>query len=293
MTETAAANLQQFLRAGEQAGARYALSVPRQSGVGTNGLQLGARAGSSLEFKDHRDYQPGDDLRRIDWNAFARTDRLTLKLYREEINPHCDLVLDASRSMNLAGSAKAAAALGLTALLAVAAANAGFTYNTWLLGAGCQPLPNGSARPAAWLPPEFTFAGNPAQSLSRALPRWRRQGVRILLSDLLWPDEPAHLLQPLTREAAHVIVIQLLAAQDAEPTARGRLRLIDAESGEPREIFVDDAALARYRAALARHQQHWRQACRQSGATFIELIAETVVNDWNLTPLVAADILKV
>lgn len=284
---------QQYLRAGERAGTRYAIAPPRQSALGSAGLQLGARAGSSLEFKDHRDYQPGDDLRRIDWNAFARTDRLTLKLYREEINPHCDLVLDGSRSMKLAESAKAQAALGLTALLAVAAANAGFTHQAWLAGERCQPLLNGSARPSAWEPPEFGFAGNPAESVSRTPPRWRRQGLRVLLSDLLWSGEPAQLLQPLTRDAAHVIVIQLLAAQDAEPSVRGRLRLIDAESGEPREIYVDEAALARYRAALARHQQHWRQACRQSGATMVELIAEQVVTDWNLSPLVAAGVLTV
>lgn len=284
---------QQYLRAGERAGMRYVLAPPHQSALGSAGLQLGARAGSSLEFKDHRDYQPGDDLRRIDWNAFARTDRLTLKLYREEINPHCDLVLDGSRSMNLADSAKAAAALGVAALLAVAATNAGFTQQVWLAGERCQPLPNGSARPSAWQPPEFSFAGNPAESLSRTPPRFRRQGLRVLLSDLLWSGEPAQLLQPLAREAAHVVVIQLLAAHDAAPTVRGRLRLIDAESGEPREIYVDDAALARYRTALARHQRHWRTACRQSGATLVELIAEQVVADWKLSPLVAAGVLTV
>lgn len=283
----------QFLRRGEQAGARYALAAPRQRALGSAGVQLGARSGSSLEFREHRDYQPGDDLRRIDWNAYARTDRLTLKLYREEINPHCDLVLDGSRSMNLNESAKAEAALGLTALLAVAAANAGFTHNVWLASDRCLPLTNGTARPTAWAAPEFNFAGHPAESFTRTPPRWRRQGVRILISDLLWLGEPAQLLQPLAREAAHTIVIQLLAAQDAAPTVRGRLRLIDAESGEPREIFVDDAALARYQSALSRHQQLWQQACRQAGATFVELIAEQVVADWNLSPLVAAGVLEV
>jgi uncharacterized protein (DUF58 family) len=284
---------QQYLRAGERAGARYALAVPRQSALGATGLQLGARAGSSLEFRDHRDYQPGDDLRRIDWNAFARSDRLTLKLFREEINPHCDLVLDGSRSMNLRESAKAEAALGLAALLAVAAANAGFTHNVWLAGERCRPLTHGGARPSVWETPGFSAVGNLAESLSRIPPRWRRQGMRILLSDLLWLGEPAQVLQPLAREAATVIVIQLLAAQDAEPDVRGRMRLIDAESGEPREIYVDEAALLRYRAALARHQQHWRQACRQCGATLVELIAEEIVNDWNLSPLVAAGLLTV
>ena len=77
----------EFLLEGERVGMRYALAVPRTTSAALAGLQMGQRAGSSLEFKDHRDYQPGDDLRRIDWNAFARSDRLTVKLFREEISP--------------------------------------------------------------------------------------------------------------------------------------------------------------------------------------------------------------
>src|SRR5262249_9763563 len=150
-----------------------------------------------------------------------------------------------SRSMNLQESAKAEAALGLAALLAVAAGNAGFTHNVWLAGERCQPLTHGNARPSVWGTPEFSAVGNPAESLARTPRRWRRQGLRILLSDLLWLGEPAQVLQPLAREAAAVVVIQLLAAQDAEPTVRGRMRLIDAESGEPREIYVGEAALLR------------------------------------------------
>ena len=96
---------------GRQAGLRYALSLPRIAPTGLTGAQLGHRPGSSLEFMDHRDYQPGDDLRRIDWSAYARTDRLTVKLYREEVSPHLDIMLDGSRSMNLESTAKLQATL--------------------------------------------------------------------------------------------------------------------------------------------------------------------------------------
>src|SRR4249920_2976779 len=92
-----------YLSEGERAGARYALETPRQAPGGVAGGTLSQRAGSSLEFQDHRDYQPGDDLRHIDWNVYARTDQLTLKLYREEVTPHLDVLLDTSRSMTLEG----------------------------------------------------------------------------------------------------------------------------------------------------------------------------------------------
>ena len=98
-----------FLRRGEQAGAGLRLAVPRDPARGHAGFASGVNAGSSLDFKDYREYQPGDDLRHIDWHVYGRTDKLTVKLFREEVTPHADIVLDGSVSMRLEDSAKAEA----------------------------------------------------------------------------------------------------------------------------------------------------------------------------------------
>lgn len=283
----------QFLLDGERAGMRYALAAPRAIVANSVGMRLGQRAGSSLEFREHRDYQPGDDLRRIDWNHFARADKLTVKLYREESRPHLDIVLDGSRSMALTGSAKAQAAIGLAAALAVAAANAGYTHRAWLAGAVCAPVANGENRPQTWAGIHFDFGGNPAESFARVPPRLRQQGQRALISDLLWLGEPLAILQRLAQNASAIVVVQALAAADVHPPERGRVRLVDAETDERREIVIDEAAITRYRAALARHQQNWQRACRQVGATLISVVAEELVVDWNLAALVKAEVLKV
>ena len=107
--------LRQALRAGEQLGLRYALQIPQVAASGWTGTRTGRRAGSSIDFQDYREYQPGDDLRFIDWGIYARTDRLTVKLFREEVTPHLDLILDGSRSMNLENTAKAIAAAKISA----------------------------------------------------------------------------------------------------------------------------------------------------------------------------------
>ena len=70
----------QYLIDGERAGAQYALTVPRNVPFGIAGSQMGKRPGSSLEFIDHREYQPGDDLRRIDWSGFARSDKFNRQI---------------------------------------------------------------------------------------------------------------------------------------------------------------------------------------------------------------------
>jgi hypothetical protein len=71
------------------------------------------------------------------------------------------------------------------------------------------------------------------------------------------------------------------------------VRLLDSETDERREIFIDDRAIRRYREALARHQQNWSRACRQMGAVMVSLVAEEVVAEWNLVALVKAGVLKV
>lgn len=272
---------------------RYALAPPRMTTARSAGLHLGRQAGASLEFREHREYQPGDDLRRIDWNAFARSDKLTVKLHREEISPHLDIVLDGSRSMSLEGTAKARAAIGLAGVFAVAAGNAGYSHRAWLARARCEPIVNGTRRPANWDAIDLDFAGSSAESLLRAGASFRRQGMRVLISDLFWMVEPTTILKRLAESACGVIVAHLLAEADLRPVERGRVRLVDSETEEQREIFIDDAAIRRYREALARHQQSWSEACRQAGAVLIPLVAEELVADWNLEAFVKADLLTV
>jgi uncharacterized protein (DUF58 family) len=285
--------VQRYLTDGERAGARYALGVPRRLPLGAAGVHQGGRSGSSLEFKEHRAYQPGDDLRHIDWNAYARSDQLTVKLFHEEVNPRLDVVLDGSRSMALPDGAKTGAALGLAALFTTAAGNAGFRHDVWVTRAGCQPLAGGTGRPSQWEEVTFDDRASPAEAFAQQPPEWRPRGIRVLLSDLLWPGDPLALLATLAERATAVVVVQILAHADVDPPARGNVRLTDVETDEFRELFLDGPAVARYRAALARHQQHWHDACRQAGAVLTTVVAERVVRDWRLDELVAADILKV
>lgn len=272
---------QQALLTGEKLGARYALQIPQTVSSGPAGQRLGRRAGSSIDFQDYREYQPGDDLRFIDWNVYARTDRLTIKLFREEVTPHLDLIVDASRSMNLENSAKANAVASLCALLSVAAENAQCSRAIWLAGEGFHRLQNDSHAPATWSAFELNSTRTMDQAFDIASPKLRRLGVRVLISDLLWPGMPLQTVRRLREGAAALFVIQLLGRDDANPPEPGSLRLVDAESEEVVEIFIDATVAKQYRDNLARHQQSWDDACRQSGARLTTLIAEDWENSLN------------
>ena len=266
--------IRQALRDGEQLGARYALQIPQVAASGIIGSRAGRRAGSSIDFQDYREYQPGDDLRFIDWGIYARTDRLTVKLFREEVTPHLDLILDGSRSMNLENTAKGVAVAQLAALLATAASNAQCSQAAWLSGEGYQRLANDTLTPSAWDKLELSSQRTPEQSFEILPPKFRRLGVRVLVSDLLWPGEPLQLLRRLRDGAAALFVIQLLAREDATPPEHGNLRVVDSETGEESEIYIDTSVAKQYTENLGRLQQSWDDACRQCGAHMTTMIAE-------------------
>lgn len=283
----------QYLIDGERAGTRYALTTPRNVPLGVAGSQMGKRPGSSLEFIDHREYQPGDDLRRIDWGGFARSDKLSVKLYRDEVSPHLDVVIDGSVSMALEDSPKAQATLGLAAVFVTAAANASYSHTAWIAEDGCQQVDNATDRPSAWEGIGFTHRGDLPASFAKLPPSWRPFGLRVLLSDLLWLGDPLTTLAQFAERAAAVIVVQVLAEVDVNPTVRGNLRLVDSETGIAQEIFIDGAAEKRYRDALARHQESWHLAAKQTGAIMTTVVAEEVLSDWRLDTLVAAQVLTI
>ncbi|MBF0500433.1 MAG: DUF58 domain-containing protein [Candidatus Riflebacteria bacterium] len=283
----------EFLRAGEQAGRRFRMAIPQRLPMGAGGNAIGRRGGRSLEFLDYRSYQPGDDLRHLDWNAFARTDRLTVKLFREEVNPHVDILIDGSASMNLPGSRKAEAVLGLAALLVRSAANAGFTWRSWIAAEGCRPVGNGHISPEKWQGVEFSWPHDLEASFRRLPPSWKPRGIRIVLTDLLWPGDPAATLWPIASGSALTLLVQVLAASDHDGPEIGPIRLLDVESGETREVLVDDGVQTRYREAFDRHRLSWSQTCRRLQTIFTSFTAETLLTDWNLSELLSIDFLRV
>jgi uncharacterized protein (DUF58 family) len=262
-----------ILLAAEREGGRYALGVPRDLGAQAGGVRLGSRPGRSLDFRDFRDYQPGDDLRWIDWGIYARSDKLTVKLYQEEVVPHLDLLLDGSRSLGPVPSPKAGLALHLTGLLGVAALNARCSLAGWFLGERVRRWPGDGQGLAAWDLPEFSSPRSPGETLLAEPPALRRNGMRVLVSDLLWPGDPIPFLRRLSDGARLVVVVWVLGADEVAPAAVGNARLVDVETGEELEIRVDERACQTYLAALAEHQTMWREAARACGVGLIEVAA--------------------
>ena len=113
-------------------------------------------------------------------------------------------------------------------------------------------------------------------------PSWRSFGLRVLLSDLLWPGDPVAVLAQFAERATAVVVVQVLAEVDVNPTERGNIRLVDSETEAVQEIFLDPVAEKRYHDALARHQESWHLAAKQTGAIMTTVVAEEILSDWRI-----------
>jgi len=279
----------QALIDGERAGLARTLVPPRRAQMLAGGVREGRRAGGSLEFRDYRDYEPGDDLRHLDWSLFARSDKLAVKRFNEEVSPFVDLVVDGSRSMALEPR-KAEVTLSLAAMLATASRNAGFPYALWLARERLERIAQGNERPPAWNGVELAHGGDPAPAVVRGASMLRPFSIRIFLSDLLWPSDPVPLLHALAGGASAAIVIEVVAAADERPDLRGDLRLVDVETGEEQDIVFDDASVATFRTALQRHRQSWDDAARESRVMLLRCVADDVGPDLMFDALAQAEI---
>lgn len=241
----------------------------------TKGERRSAKRGSSVEFADYRSYSPGDDLRYLDWNAYARLQRLFLKLFLEEEDLHAYVLLDASASMGfgtpqkLRWGVEMAAALGYMVLcsgdrLQVFAHQRGNVAQTRLLrGRGCAPELFG------WLQ-QVEASGT--TELPTALKYLRRTapapGLVFVISDLLSPEWDGA-LKHLAAGKSDSCVLQVLAPEELSPSLQGDLRLLDAESGEACEITMGASVLRRYHDEKARFLAQVQATCHRYGFSYL------------------------
>lgn len=216
---------------GRTEGEAFRFVLPRRALRGGAGAQLGLKAGESLEFQDYRDYTPGDDLRNLDWTVLARTDREVIRVRREEIAPVIEIFRDRSASMT---------------------------------------VPPTKTDAADYLFGFITAAAPTCRVLERDEPK-TPQAVRIVLSDLLTDEDPDRRLARLAHQAAAVIVIRLLSDEERNPPRGGSVECHDSETGEVRELKMDDDTVNAYHEALKSHTQRWEAAVRRIGGTFCDV----------------------
>ena len=259
---------------------------------GLKGGRRSVKRGQSVEFADYRDYSLGDDLRQLDWNVFARLERLFVKLFVEEEDVTVTFLLDASASMatgqpeKLLFAKRAAAALGYIGLASedrvVVSALGGRTARrqTGLRGSSrvFRLLSNLSAIAVADGPTDLLA------SARHAAAQLTGRGVVVLISDLLDPSAD-RVVRDVAASGSELIVLHVLSPQELDPALDGDLRLVDAETGDGIDVTVDLATIDGYKARLAAWQEGLGDLAAKRRASYVP-----VATDLPLTELVFAEL---
>jgi uncharacterized protein (DUF58 family) len=253
---------------------------------GLKGGRRSVKRGQSVEFADYRDYTLGDDLRQLDWNVFARLERLFVKLFVEEEDVTITLLIDASASMafgepgKLLFAKRAAAALGYIGLASedrVATTVLGGRVarrRSALRGSGrvFRLLADLSAIEPADGPTDLVAAARHAAA------QLSGRGVVILLSDLLDPGAD-RVIRELAATRSELIVLHVLSPQELDPPLEGDLRLVDAETGEGVDITADLPTIDAYRTRLAEWKQGFADLAARRRASYVDLPSDVHLND--------------
>ncbi len=253
----------------------YRLGLRDTPHRGAAGERLGKGTGASLEFQDRRAYHPGDDVRHVDWRSFARTDQFLVRLYREEILPRVDVVIDASRSMSI-GAEKARLAVDIAALLLAVAKGSGFSTRLVVAADRAEVL-DLERLSSEGLELESRLALPLA--LERARTLLRPGTIRVLVSDFLAPVGAGELVRPLAARAGGVLLLQVLGREDLEPLAGAVLRLTDAESDEVVDLVLEPRTIRAYHERLERLSRGLETECRRLAGRFLTLGANETRDD--------------
>jgi uncharacterized protein (DUF58 family) len=239
------------------------------------GERKSRRKGQSVEFADFRSYVPGDDLRFVDWNLYARLDRLFLKLFLEEEDLHVFFLVDSSPSMDFGDPTKFYFAKQVAAALGFVGMCRGDRVKIEFLGAENRTSPVLRGRGQLWRMLEFVEAVEPnevftlSDSVKRFCLRNTGRGIVVLISDLMDKTGYESALRMLLGREMDIFVLHVLSPEEMDPDLKGDLKLVDCEDLDEAEISVSSELIKKYKATLAAFVDQARRFCSQRGITYM------------------------
>lgn len=240
---------------------------------GMSGSRKSSEKGSSVEFSDFREYLPGDDIRRIDWNVYGRLDKLYVKQFMEEKEAFYHIFVDTSGSMDFGEQKKSVMALRLAAVF------------TWLvlkqmdrveiltvkegrLGKTCPIVGRSSFQRLLQDLEQVSFEGTTGISKAVHQSTINGRGVCILLSDFLDPEGVEDAIRYLVYKRQEILLIQILSKEETDFYGEGTLELEDMETGGKVQVTMTRQTMQMYADAIAAHKQSVEKLARRYGCSY-------------------------
>ena len=256
--------------------------------------------GSSCEFADYRDYIPGDDIMKIDWNAYARFEKLYQKLYFDERQMHTKIYIDASRSMDYGKGTKATQALKLAATFAYLSVCEMDKVSVYAIRdkrvtevfsgiVGKDSFYNAVSKLN-----EVEFSGDSFIS-DAIIPTnvGRGDGLSIIISDFLTDNDYEDAISYLADKKRDTLCIQILSREEVKPLIRGKMNLFDSESvAKTYKKNIDKEIAKAYKMALDYTINRIKNYCASRGADYILVSAEDSIGSVFFEKIVDLGVLK-
>lgn len=228
------------------------------------------KLGSGVEFADHRDYVPGDDFRYVDWNVYQRFGKLLVRLYEEEEDLSIYFVVDCSTSMGFGASRKLDQSKRLCAALAyVALANLDRVTIVAVRDGVVARMPTTRGKARIFTAFEFLRGLRPEgttdlrEAMKTFVAQHKRRGLAVLLSDLYDPAGFEGGINALRFNRFEPYVLHIVDESDARPRAHGDVRIIDCETGDERDVTVDEKLRSRLAETYRDYCDSVRRFCTQ------------------------------
>ena len=244
------------------------------------------KVGSGIEFADHRDYAPGDDLRYLDWNLFGRQDKLQLRLFEEQEDLYIYVLIDGSMSMTLGQPQKLLYAKKIAAALAYIGLSNLDRVALFNFGDGITHRLSPS-RGKGQIFKVFDFLSNfngggvtdLEASLKTFVHQHKRRGLAVVISDFYDPKGYEAGLNFLRYNKFQPFVVHLFDQKELEPNLRGDLTLIDCETQALREVTVSPSLLEKYRRAHGAWCAELEDFCKKRQVDYFRTPVQTPFED--------------
>lgn len=241
--------------------------------------------GSSVEFSDYREYTPGDDFRRVDWNAYGRFEKLYIKLFMEEREAPVTIFLDVSKSMNWGEPNKSIASRRLAAALAYISLTNFDRVSMACIDEDIQQVckdvrgKNFFHRITGVLENIQYTGGSNTQKAVENYHMQSGRGITVLISDFFTQGSFTELLKYLTYHKQAVYICHILSPQEIHPAVNESVRLVDSETGERVDITVTPSLLNSYGKALDNFRNRIESSCIKWGAYYVQFSSERAVEE--------------
>jgi uncharacterized protein (DUF58 family) len=276
---------------------RLALNMEKLTAAGSGGLRKSRAKGNSVEFSDFREYAYGDDLRRVDWNAYGRFEKLYVKLFMEEREAMVNIFLDCSKSIDFGTPKKSVLGIQLAAAIGFLALNNMDRLCINLLKKDTMVSSNvlggrGQFDICAAFLDNIQFEGTTNMDKAIKLKKFGGRGLSLVISDFFTQGPLEDFMKYLLYYRQDIVLLHVLSPDELNPQLQGQLRLKDSETGEMVDVDLTPSIYDKYQQTLNNFKSSLKEMAKKYGGAYVTISSNDSLEKILFEDMITTQIIK-